>query len=71
MLIQKKEKNNESKEECKDQESIQPHLTRDTIWESDRNKRKHDTQESQEVSPFQQVITRLQGTDKAAYRRQT
>ena len=28
------------------------HLTRDTIWESDKNTRKHHTQESQEVSPF-------------------
>ena len=29
-----------------------PHLTWDTIWESDKNTRKHNTQESQEVSPF-------------------
>ena len=31
-----------------------PHLTRDTKWEfqSDKNTRKHRTQESQEVSPF-------------------
>ena len=45
------------KEEGKDQELIQsstnvPHLTRDTIWESYKNTRKHHTQESQEVSPF-------------------
>ena len=29
-----------------------PHLTRDTIWESDKNTRKHHTQESQEVSAY-------------------
>ena len=29
-----------------------PHLTRDTIWESDKNTRKHHSQESQGVSPF-------------------
>ena len=29
-----------------------PHLTQDTIWESDKNTRKHYIQESQEVSPF-------------------
>ena len=29
-----------------------PHLTRDTIWESDTNTRKRHTMESQEVSPF-------------------
>ena len=29
-----------------------PHLTRDTVRESDKNTRKHHTQESQEVSPF-------------------
>ena len=28
-----------------------PHLTWDTIWESNKNTRKHHTQESQEVSP--------------------
>ena len=28
------------------------HLTQDTIWESDKNTRKHLIQESQEVSPF-------------------
>ena len=27
-----------------------PHLTQDTIWESDKNTRKHQIQESQEVS---------------------
>ena len=29
-----------------------PHLTQDTIWESDKNTRKNHTQEKQEVSPF-------------------
>ena len=29
-----------------------PHLTQDTIWESDKNTRIHYTQESQDVSPF-------------------
>ena len=29
-----------------------PHLTQDTTWESDKNTRKHHTQESQEASPF-------------------
>ena len=28
------------------------HLAPDTIWESDKNTRKHNTQESQEASPF-------------------
>ena len=38
-----------SKKEGKDKESIQ---SRDTIEESDKNTRKHTTQDSQEVSPF-------------------
>ena len=29
-----------------------PHLAQDTTWESDKQTRKHHTQESQEVSPF-------------------
>ena len=29
-----------------------PHTTRDTIWESDKNTRKHNTKESQEASLF-------------------
>ena len=41
-----------------------PHLTRDTIWESDQNTRNHHTQESQEVSPFPA------GDHKAAWNRQ-
>ena len=27
-------------------------MTRDTLWESDKNIRKHHTQESQDISPF-------------------
>ena len=41
-----------------------PHLTKDTIWESGKNTRKHHTQESQEVSPFPA------GDHKAARNRQ-
>ena len=29
-----------------------PQLTQDTIWESDKNTRKHHTQETQEISHF-------------------
>ena len=29
-----------------------PYMTQNTRWESDKNTRKHNTQESQEVSPF-------------------
>ena len=29
-----------------------PHWVQDTIWESDKNARKHHIQENQEVSPF-------------------
>ena len=32
-----------------------PQLTQDTIGESDKIKRKHHTQESQEVSPFHAI----------------
>ena len=41
-----------------------PHLTQDTTLESDINTIKHQIQESQEVSPFPAVTTRLQLTDK-------
>ena len=41
-----------------------PHLTRDTIWESDKNTRKYHTKESQEVSLFPA------GDHKAARNRQ-
>ena len=54
-----------SKEEGKDQESIQSNiLTQDTILESDKNTRKHHTQESQAVSSFPA------GDHKAARNRQ-
>ena len=44
----------QSKEEVKDKESIQSNttLTENSIWENNKNTRKHHTQESQEVSPF-------------------
>ena len=29
-----------------------PHVTQDTIWETDKNRIKHHIQESQEASPF-------------------
>ena len=41
---------NHSKEE--DNDNTIPHLTQDTIWESDKNTRTHHKQESQEVSSF-------------------
>ena len=41
-----------------------PHLTQDTIWESDKNLRKFHIQDSQEVSPFPA------GDHKAARNRQ-
>ena len=42
------------------------YLTRNTIWESDRNKRERKTQERQISRSVlsKQVIIRLQGTDK-------
>ena len=41
-----------------------PHQTQDTTWESEKNTRKHHTQDSQEVSPFPA------GDHKAAMNRQ-
>ena len=41
-----------------------PHPTQDTIWENDKNTRKHYIRESQEVSPFPA------GDHKAARKRQ-
>ena len=41
-----------------------PHLTQDTVWESDKNVRKHHIQGSQEISPFPA------GDHKAARHRQ-
>ena len=43
-----------SKEEDKDQDSIQSSTSpdRNTIWESDKNTRKHPTQERQAISTF-------------------
>ena len=42
------------KEKIKSQNNPVPHMTWDTIWESDTNTRKHNTEESQYLS--QQVI---------------
>ena len=56
------------KEDSKDQESIQiPHLTPDTIWESDK------TQETitYESSPFLAGDQNLQGMDKTVEHKQT
>ena len=43
-----------SEEECKDQKLVQSSTTphRGIIWESDKNTRKHHTQESQQDNPF-------------------
>ena len=40
------------KTKIKNQYKQIPHLTQDTIWESDKNTRKHHIQENQEVNPF-------------------
>ena len=40
------------KAKTKNQYNQEPHLTRDAIRETDKNTRKHNTQECQEVSPF-------------------
>ena len=50
----------QSKEEGKDQERSYnqvPHLIKNTVWESDKNTRKHHIQESQEVKPY--IVTKL------------
>ena len=50
-----------------------PHLTKGTVWENDKNTRKHHIQESQAVSPFTtgdhkaegcKTLTRQYGKDK-------
>ena len=44
-----------------------PHLTQDTIWESDKHTRKHHKQENQEVSPFpagDHTVTRYDTNNK-------
>ena len=41
-----------------------PHLTRNTILESDKGSRKHHTQESQEVNPFPADDHKTARTDK-------
>ena len=52
------------KEKLRNQYNQVPHLTQDTVWESDINTRKHHLQESQEGRLFQQVATRLHDTYK-------
>ena len=66
----------ESKAKIRNRYNKDPYLTWNTIWESDRNTRKHNTQESQEVSPFpagdhKKQVSRqgLQGTDTTAWQR--
>ena len=50
-----------------------PHLTQDTIWKSDKNTRKHHTQESQEVCPFpagdhKTAINRIDSTTETKHK---
>ena len=45
-----------------------PYLTKNTIWESDKNTRKHHAQESQEVSPFHADDHKAIGTDKTEHK---
>ena len=51
------------KEEGKDPDQVS-YLIQNTIRESDKNTRKHNTQESQEVSPFPASYHKAAGTDK-------
>ena len=48
----RRKESNQTKAKIRNQYNQVPHLTWDTIWESDKNSRKHHTQENQEVSPF-------------------
>ena len=60
----------EKKKQRSEIDTIKYHIrdTQDTTWESDKNTRKHHTQENQEVSPFQagdhKAARNKQGTDK-------
>ena len=47
-----------------------PHLTRDTIWESDKTQENIKHKSAKRSARAQQVITRLRGTDKTPYQRQ-
>ena len=58
----------QSKEEGKDQESIQ--TTQDTVWESDKNTRNITYKRAKRSAFSQQVTTRLQETDKTGWQRQ-
>ena len=42
----------EMKAKIKNRYNQVQYLTRNTVWESDKNTRKHNSQESQEVNPF-------------------
>ena len=46
-------KNVEREAKIRNRYNQAPHLTQNTIWESDKTPKKHNTQESQEGSPFQ------------------
>ena len=48
-----------------------PHLPETPIWESDKNTRKHHTQESKEVSLFPAGDHKAAKTDKTVLLRQT
>ena len=52
MFVENKLINVKNKAKIRNRYYQVPHLTRDTIWESDENIRKHHTQDYQEVSPF-------------------
>ena len=46
------------------------HLTQDTTWESDKNIENITYMRAKRLALFQQVITRLQWTDKKAWQKQ-
>ena len=62
-----------SKEESKDQESIQSSTTHDpdTFWECDKSTRKRHIQKRLEVSPFPEGDYKAQDTDNAICQIQT
>ena len=62
--VRKKAKIRNRYDQVKNRYNQVPHLTQEITWESDKNTRKHHTQESQEVSPFSA------GNHKAAMNRQ-
>ena len=48
-----------------------PHLTQDTVWESDKTQENITCKGEKRSALSQQVTTRLQGTDMAGWQRQT